>query len=160
MERGEGGCCCKVLKVPAKAHVEILQIVWKWKHKASGFGKKSSRRDMDTTHLRFLLFALPSDYEHSTRPPKSPVGTTNRTNKPIQPIFFQTKDLHEALQKFWPADLEFSTQWQYFQRACKCSRNWFWENRPLAVTCPLRSLAATCGHWVGLVGHLLQRPLP
>ena len=31
--------------------------------------------------------------------------------------------------------------------------------RPLAVTCPLRSLAVTCGHWVGLVGHLLQRPL-
>ena len=31
--------------------------------------------------------------------------------------------------------------------------------RPLAVTRPLRSLAVTCGHWVGLVGHLLQRPL-
>ena len=39
--------------------------------------------------------------------------------------------------------------------------------RSLAATCPLRPLAvtcghlpsATCGHWAGLVGHLLQRPL-
>ena len=31
--------------------------------------------------------------------------------------------------------------------------------RSLAATCPLRSLAVTYGHWAGLVGHLLQRPL-
>ena len=31
--------------------------------------------------------------------------------------------------------------------------------RPLALCGHLRSLAATCGHWAGLVGHLLQRPL-
>ena len=54
-----------------------------------------------------------------------------------------------------------------FQRACRCSRSWFRQNRSLAVTCghslrrslavtcglsPLRSLAVTCGH--SRSGHL------
>ena len=38
---------------------------------------------------------------------------------------------------------------QNWQRACKCSRNWFLENRSLAVTCSRRSLAVTCGHFGG-----------
>ena len=40
---------------------------------------------MHTTHLLFLLSALASDYEHSTRPSKKSSGTTNRTNKKKQP---------------------------------------------------------------------------
>ena len=55
------------------------------KHTASGFGKKSATIDMHTTHLLFLLSALASDYEHSTRPSKKASGTTNRTNKKKQP---------------------------------------------------------------------------
>ena len=40
---------------------------------------------MHTTHLLFLLSALASDYEHSTRPSKKSSETTNRTNKKKQP---------------------------------------------------------------------------
>ena len=40
---------------------------------------------MHTTDLLFLLSALASDYEHSTRPSKKSSGTTNRTNKKKQP---------------------------------------------------------------------------
>ena len=69
---------------------------------------------MHTTHLLFLLSALASDYEHSTRPSKKSSETTNRTNKPTQAqaLFLQPKD-HQALQKFWPAGLELSTQREY-----------------------------------------------
>ena len=98
-------------------NVELVKTVWKWKHTASGFGKKSASIDMHTTHLLFLLSALASDYEHSTRPSKKSSETTNRTNKKkttqAQALFLQPKDLHKALQKFWPADLQFSTQREY-----------------------------------------------
>ena len=75
-------------------NVELVKTVWKWKHTASGFGKKSASIDMHTTHLLFLLSALASDYEHSTRPSKKSSETTNRTNKKNNPSpspFFAAK---------------------------------------------------------------------
>ena len=66
---------------------------------------------MHTTHLLFLLSALASDYENSTRPSKKASGTTNRTNKKNNPSpspFFAAKRPPQS-----PAEILTSWPWVF-----------------------------------------------